>query len=57
LPFLDLRDDPAAIAQYEAHHRAAWPEMRAHLREQGVTGMQMDAGRDDLRLAAPLTRR
>jgi L-rhamnose mutarotase len=39
--FLDLQDDPTAIAQYEAHHRAVWPEVQAHLREQGVTGMQI----------------
>lgn len=39
--FLDLQDDPALIEQYEAHHRAVWPEVQAHLREQGVTGMQI----------------
>jgi L-rhamnose mutarotase len=39
--FLDLRDDPALIAQYEAHHRAVWLEVRQHLHEQGVTGMQI----------------
>ena len=39
--FLDLHDDPALIAQYEEHHRAVWPEVQAHLREQGVAGMQI----------------
>ena len=39
--FLDLRDDPALIAQYEAHHRAVWPEVQAHLRAQGVTRMEI----------------
>ena len=39
--FLDLHDDPELIAQYEAHHRAVWPQVQAHLREQGVTGMQI----------------
>lgn len=39
--FLDLRDDPDLIAQYEAHHRAVWPEVQAHLRQQGVTAMQI----------------
>jgi L-rhamnose mutarotase len=39
--FLDLKDDPALIAQYEAHHRAVWPEVRRHLEEQGVTAMQI----------------
>ena len=39
--FLDLRDDPALIAEYEAHHRAVWPEVQQHLREHGVTAMQI----------------
>lgn len=33
---LDLKDDPALIAEYEAHHRAVWPEVLAHLRAHGV---------------------
>ena len=41
LLFLDLRDDPALIAQYEAHHRAVWPEVQAHLRAQGVATMRI----------------
>jgi len=24
---LDLKDDPRAIAEYKAHHRAVWPEV------------------------------
>lgn len=36
---LDLRDDPELIAQYEAHHRAVWPEVQAHLARCGVTAM------------------
>ena len=39
--FLDLKDDPALIAQYEAHHRAVWPEVQRHLARHGVTGMQI----------------
>jgi L-rhamnose mutarotase len=39
--FLDLKDDPESIAQYEAHHRAVWPEVREHLSSQGVTRMQI----------------
>lgn len=39
--FLDLRDDPALIAEYEAHHRAVWPEVQQHLRDHGVTAMQI----------------
>ena len=38
---LDLRDDPTLIAEYEAHHLAIWPEVAAHLRSNGVTGMQI----------------
>jgi L-rhamnose mutarotase len=38
---LDLKDDPALIAEYEAHHRAIWPEVRQHLHQQGVTGMEI----------------
>jgi L-rhamnose mutarotase len=36
---LDLKDDPELISEYEAHHRAVWPEVTAHLRAQGVTDM------------------
>ena len=36
---IDLVDDPALIAQYEAHHRAVWPETLAALRRIGITGM------------------
>jgi L-rhamnose mutarotase len=39
--FLDLKDDPALIAQYEAHHRAVWPEVQRHLAEHGVASMQI----------------
>jgi L-rhamnose mutarotase len=39
--FLDLRDDPALIEQYEAHHRAVWPEVQAHLHAQGVTHLEI----------------
>jgi L-rhamnose mutarotase len=38
---LDLRDDPALIAEYEAQHRAVWPAVRAHLHDEGVVGMQI----------------
>jgi L-rhamnose mutarotase len=36
---LDLKDDAVLIAEYEAHHRAVWPEVLAHLRRQGVSAM------------------
>ncbi|RQO62763.1 L-fucose mutarotase [Variovorax sp. KBW07] len=38
---LDLKDDPKLIAEYEAYHRGIWPEVRAHLLSQGVTGMEI----------------
>ncbi len=38
---LDLHDDPALIAEYEAHHRSVWPEVLTNLREQGIVGMQI----------------
>jgi L-rhamnose mutarotase len=39
--FLDLKDDPELIAQYEAHHRAVWPEVEQHLHAQGVVSMRI----------------
>lgn len=38
---LDLRDDPDLIARYEAHHRAVWPEVLAHLRTHGVHELEI----------------
>lgn len=38
---LDLKDDPALIAEYEAHHRAVWPEVLAHLRANGITELEI----------------
>lgn len=37
---LDLRDAPALMARYETLHRRTWPEVVAHLRSHGVTGME-----------------
>jgi len=34
---LDLKDDPALIAEYERWHRDVWPEVLDHLRAQGIT--------------------
>jgi L-rhamnose mutarotase len=36
---LDLLDDPARIAEYDAHHRAVWPEVVAGLRRIGIRKM------------------
>ena len=33
---LDLKNDPALIAEYEAYHRAVWPEILDSIRGAGV---------------------
>ncbi len=38
---LDLKDDPALIAAYEAHHRAVWPEVLDSIRDSGILSMQI----------------
>ena len=38
---LDLKDDPALIAQYEALHRQIWPQISQHLLAHGVLDMQI----------------
>lgn len=38
---LDLKDDTESIARYEAHHRAVWPGVLAHLRRHGVQSMEI----------------
>jgi L-rhamnose mutarotase len=38
---LDLVDDPQRIAEYEKAHERIWPEVRDHLRAQGVLGMEI----------------
>lgn len=38
---LDLHDDPELIAAYEQYHRQVWPEVRAHLRAQGVRELEI----------------
>lgn len=38
---LDLKDDPHLIAEYEAHHRAVWPEVLAAIRQVGVLDMKI----------------
>lgn len=36
---LDLKDDPALIAAYDAHHRAVWPEVEAAILAAGIRAM------------------
>jgi L-rhamnose mutarotase len=38
---LDLVDDAARIAAYEKAHETIWPEVRDHLRAQGVLDMEI----------------
>ena len=38
---LDLVDDIQRIAEYEKFHTKIWPEVRDHLRKQGVLGMEI----------------
>ena len=40
---LDLADDPALIAEYEARHApgAVWPRVIAHIRAEGVEAMEI----------------
>ena len=38
---LDLKDDPALIAEYERLHQQIWPQISAHLRRHGVLDMQI----------------
>jgi L-rhamnose mutarotase len=38
---LDLVDDPALIAEYEAYHRSVWPEILASIISAGILQMQI----------------
>lgn len=38
---LDLVDDPNLIAEYEAYHRAIWPEIQASIRDAAVDAMEI----------------
>lgn len=38
---LDLLDDPQLIAEYEAHHRAVWPEIQQSILEAGIRQMEI----------------
>ena len=33
---LDLKNDPHLISEYEAHHRAVWPEILESIKESGI---------------------
>ncbi|HEX8724539.1 MAG TPA: L-rhamnose mutarotase [Gemmatimonadaceae bacterium] len=38
---LDLKDDPASIAEYERHHAHVWPEIVASIRDAGIADMEI----------------
>lgn len=38
---LDLKNDPALIAEYERYHEAVWPEVLQSLRDAGITNMEI----------------
>lgn len=38
---LDLKDDPALIAEYERYHERIWPEIEASIRKSGITNMEI----------------
>jgi L-rhamnose mutarotase len=38
---LDLKDDPHLIEEYEAHHRAVWPEILQSLAASGILSMEI----------------
>ena len=38
---LDLKDDPALIAEYERHHQRVWPEIISSIRDAGIDKMEI----------------
>ena len=38
---LDLRPDPDLIREYEAYHRAVWPEILDSIRDSGISGLEI----------------
>jgi L-rhamnose mutarotase len=38
---VDLKDDPAIVEAYLAHHRRVWPEVLRSLRAAGLDGMEI----------------
>jgi L-rhamnose mutarotase len=38
---LDLKDDPALIAEYERRHLAIWPEIHDSITNSGITNMEI----------------
>ena len=38
---LDLKDDPALIAEYEKYHQNVWPGIKKSIADAGVTNMEI----------------
>lgn len=38
---LDLKNDPQLIAEYEAYHKAIWPEIHESITSAGITNMEI----------------
>jgi L-rhamnose mutarotase len=38
---LDLKDDPAMIAEYKRHHETIWPEITRSIKDSGITDMEI----------------
>lgn len=38
---LDLKNDPYLIAEYEAHHRAVWPEILESIKSAGIEALEI----------------
>ncbi len=38
---LDLKDDPALIAEYRRHHEIVWPEIIKSIRDSGIEDMEI----------------
>jgi len=38
---LDLKDDPALIAEYEVYHQKIWPDILKSIRDAGIVSMEI----------------
>ena len=38
---VDLKDDPAVIAEYKKIHQDIWPDIRKRIKADGITGMDI----------------
>ena len=38
---LDLKDDPALIAEYEQYHQNIWPEIKSSITNAGISNMEI----------------